>query len=156
MRIRPPELETSICDAKYHVSLTTQGRCLRTPHQLQANVREQYPNEASQQEESNATTLTSIGAIYRRQSKKIRFRQEVGRERRKISVESGAQNLEGDVGQTSIPVRRRARQIDEEVFLLASHVDEMELVMARFHRMNPQTFTGVETTADAESWLEHI
>ncbi|KZV30270.1 hypothetical protein F511_39361 [Dorcoceras hygrometricum] len=30
------------------------------------------PNEASQQEESNATTLTSIGAIYRRQSKKIR------------------------------------------------------------------------------------
>ncbi|KZV56780.1 hypothetical protein F511_36100 [Dorcoceras hygrometricum] len=31
------------------------------------------PNEASQQEESNATTLTSIGAVYRRQSKKIRF-----------------------------------------------------------------------------------
>ncbi|KZV23748.1 pentatricopeptide repeat-containing protein [Dorcoceras hygrometricum] len=51
---------------------TTQGRCLRAPHQLQANVRKQYPNEASQQEESNATTLTSIGADYRRQSKKIR------------------------------------------------------------------------------------
>ncbi|KZV39007.1 alpha-glucan water dikinase, chloroplastic-like [Dorcoceras hygrometricum] len=30
------------------------------------------PKEASQQEESNATTLTSIGAIYRRKSKKIR------------------------------------------------------------------------------------
>ncbi|KZV37601.1 protease Do-like 5, chloroplastic [Dorcoceras hygrometricum] len=29
-------------------------------------------NEASQQEESNATTLTSIGAVYHRQSKKIR------------------------------------------------------------------------------------
>ncbi|KZV53025.1 hypothetical protein F511_06192 [Dorcoceras hygrometricum] len=50
----------------------TQGRCLRTPHQLQANVRKQYPNEASQQEESNATTLALIGAVYRRQSKKIR------------------------------------------------------------------------------------
>ncbi|KZV20854.1 hypothetical protein F511_40202 [Dorcoceras hygrometricum] len=30
------------------------------------------PNEACQQKESNATTLTSIGAIYRRQSEKIR------------------------------------------------------------------------------------
>ncbi|KZV57999.1 hypothetical protein F511_44359 [Dorcoceras hygrometricum] len=52
---------------------TTEGRCLRTPQQLQANVQKQYPNEASQQEESNATTLTSIGDIYRRQSKKIRI-----------------------------------------------------------------------------------
>ncbi|KZV44398.1 translocase of chloroplast 90, chloroplastic [Dorcoceras hygrometricum] len=52
----------------------TQGRCLRTPNQLQANIRKQYPNEASQQEESNATTLTSIGAVYHRQSKKIRSR----------------------------------------------------------------------------------
>ncbi|KZV49687.1 ABC transporter B family member 4-like [Dorcoceras hygrometricum] len=30
MRIRPPELETSICDAKYHVSLST-GVKLRSP-----------------------------------------------------------------------------------------------------------------------------
>ncbi|KZV41530.1 hypothetical protein F511_34424 [Dorcoceras hygrometricum] len=52
---------------------TTQGRCLRTPHQLQASVRKQYPNEASQQEESNATTLAFVGATYRRKSKKIRF-----------------------------------------------------------------------------------
>ncbi|KZV57126.1 glutathione S-transferase APIC-like [Dorcoceras hygrometricum] len=34
--------------------------------------RKQNPNEASQQEESNATTLTSIGAVYRRYSEKIR------------------------------------------------------------------------------------
>ncbi|KZV36063.1 helicase and polymerase-containing protein TEBICHI-like [Dorcoceras hygrometricum] len=53
--------------------LTTQGRCLRTPQQLQAKVRKQYPNEAPQQEESNATTLTLVGAVYRRQSKKIRL-----------------------------------------------------------------------------------
>ncbi|KZV22413.1 hypothetical protein F511_22818 [Dorcoceras hygrometricum] len=31
------------------------------------------PNEASQQEESSATTLTSVGAVYRRQSEKIRL-----------------------------------------------------------------------------------
>ncbi|KZV20666.1 dynamin-related protein 4C-like [Dorcoceras hygrometricum] len=58
--------------ARLNSILTTQGRCLRTPHQLQANVRKQYPNEESQQEESNATTLTSIGAVYRRKSEKIR------------------------------------------------------------------------------------
>ncbi|KZV49638.1 hypothetical protein F511_08959 [Dorcoceras hygrometricum] len=52
---------------------TTEGRCLRTPHQLQANVRKVVPNEASQQEESNATTLALVGAIYHRQSKKIGF-----------------------------------------------------------------------------------
>ncbi|KZV25120.1 hypothetical protein F511_27435 [Dorcoceras hygrometricum] len=59
---------------------TTQGRCLRTPHQLQANVRKQYPNEASQQEESNATTLALVGAVYRRQSKKIRNRKQLHRQ----------------------------------------------------------------------------
>ncbi|KZV23828.1 aluminum-activated malate transporter 1-like [Dorcoceras hygrometricum] len=52
--------------------LTTQGRFLRPPHQLQANVRKAISNEASQQEEPNATTLTSIGSVYRRQSKNIR------------------------------------------------------------------------------------
>ncbi|KZV18814.1 hypothetical protein F511_31680 [Dorcoceras hygrometricum] len=31
------------------------------------------PNESSQQEESSAATLTSIGAVYRRQSERIRF-----------------------------------------------------------------------------------
>ncbi|KZV27111.1 hypothetical protein F511_37203 [Dorcoceras hygrometricum] len=52
--------------------MTTHGRCLRTPHQRQANVRKQYPNEASQQEESNATTIALDGAVYRRKSNKIR------------------------------------------------------------------------------------
>ncbi|KZV25499.1 hypothetical protein F511_07209 [Dorcoceras hygrometricum] len=45
----------------------------RTPHQLQENVQKLYPNEASQQEESNATTLALVGAAYRQQSKKIRL-----------------------------------------------------------------------------------
>ncbi|KZV43980.1 hypothetical protein F511_11172 [Dorcoceras hygrometricum] len=49
----------------------TQQKAL-TSLKLQENVRKQYPNEASQQEESNATTLTLVGAVYRRQSKKIR------------------------------------------------------------------------------------
>ncbi|KZV46732.1 hypothetical protein F511_09959 [Dorcoceras hygrometricum] len=43
-----------------------------TQAQLQANVRKQYPNEASHQEESNATTLALVRAVYRRQSKNIR------------------------------------------------------------------------------------
>ncbi|KZV49473.1 protein tipD [Dorcoceras hygrometricum] len=52
---------------------TREGRCLRTPLQLHASLQKAAPNEASQQEESSATTHTSVGAIYRRQSKKIRF-----------------------------------------------------------------------------------
>ncbi|KZV47740.1 hypothetical protein F511_11943 [Dorcoceras hygrometricum] len=49
-----------------HPTLLTQQKDL-TKHKLQANVRNQYPDKASQQEESNATTLTSIGVVYRRQ-----------------------------------------------------------------------------------------
>ncbi|KZV40182.1 mediator of RNA polymerase II transcription subunit 16 [Dorcoceras hygrometricum] len=43
------------------------SQSLKAPRKLQKAV----PNEASEQEESNATTLTSIGAAYRRQSEKI-------------------------------------------------------------------------------------
>ncbi|KZV52805.1 pentatricopeptide repeat-containing protein chloroplastic [Dorcoceras hygrometricum] len=59
-----------------------------------------------------------------------------GRTRRQILDESEAQNVGDDVEQHSIPIRRRARQVDEEVDLLASRADEMELVMAIFQRMN--------------------
>ncbi|KZV33198.1 hypothetical protein F511_18214 [Dorcoceras hygrometricum] len=79
-----------------------------------------------------------------------------GRARRQIPVESGAHNVGDDVEQHSIPMHRRARQVDEEVDLLVSRVDEMELVMARFQKMNPKTFSRVEYSDDAESWLIHI
>ncbi|KZV53436.1 hypothetical protein F511_06983 [Dorcoceras hygrometricum] len=68
-----------------------------------------------------------------------------GRATRKIPSESEAQNDE-DI-QRSIPARRRARQVDDEVDVLAARVNEMELIMARFQRMNPQTFDGDESTA---------
>ncbi|KZV33902.1 pleiotropic drug resistance protein 6-like [Dorcoceras hygrometricum] len=55
-------LDSLALSAEIH---TAQGRCLRTPHQLQVNVRKAPPNEASQQEESNATTLALVGAAYR-------------------------------------------------------------------------------------------
>ncbi|KZV34163.1 hypothetical protein F511_40794 [Dorcoceras hygrometricum] len=61
--------------ALYYPSNST-GISKQTQGRLQANVRKQYPNEESQQEESNATTLTSIGAVYRRQSEKIRFNEQ--------------------------------------------------------------------------------
>ncbi|KZV55419.1 inactive beta-amylase 9 [Dorcoceras hygrometricum] len=73
LRTRPTLFYPSISTESCEQHKTTQWRCLRTPHQLQANVRKQYPNKASQQEESNATTHTSIGAVYRWKSKKIRF-----------------------------------------------------------------------------------
>ncbi|KZT75464.1 hypothetical protein F511_47511 [Dorcoceras hygrometricum] len=56
----------------------------------------------------------------------------------------------------SVPFRRRARQVDDEVDVLAARVEEMELIMARFQCMNPQTFDGEESSSDAESWFQHI
>ncbi|KZV58604.1 hypothetical protein F511_12444 [Dorcoceras hygrometricum] len=51
--------------------------------------------------------------------------------------ESEGQN---DEDQRSIPSHRRTRQVEDEVDELAARVDDMEIVMARFQRMNPQTF----------------
>ncbi|KZV20578.1 hypothetical protein F511_30921 [Dorcoceras hygrometricum] len=73
-----------------------------------------------------------------------------GRATRQITIESEPQN---DEGERSIPVHRHVRQVDDEVDVLASRVDEMELIMTRFQRMNPQTFNGDESSSDAESWL---
>ncbi|KZV22490.1 hypothetical protein F511_19710 [Dorcoceras hygrometricum] len=60
-----------------------------------------------------------------------------GRARGKIPVESEGQNEEVD---RSIPLRRRARQVEDEVDEFPARVDDMDLVMARFQQMNPQTF----------------
>ncbi|KZV34162.1 hypothetical protein F511_40390 [Dorcoceras hygrometricum] len=76
-----------------------------------------------------------------------------GRATRQIPTVSEGQNEEGE---RSLPVRRRLGQVYDEVDVLAARVDEMELIMARFQRMNPQTFDGDESSSDAESWLQHI
>ncbi|KZV57209.1 hypothetical protein F511_38049 [Dorcoceras hygrometricum] len=71
-----------------------------------------------------------------------------GRGRGQIPEESEGQNEEVP---RSGPFRRRDRQVEDEVDELAVHVDDMELVMARFQRMNPQTFNDDEPSSDAES-----
>ncbi|KZV18950.1 hypothetical protein F511_03466 [Dorcoceras hygrometricum] len=76
-----------------------------------------------------------------------------GRGRGQIPVESEGQT-EGD--QRSFPRRGRDRQAEDEVDELAARVNDMELVMARFQRMNPQVFNGDESSADAYSWLQHV
>ncbi|KZV50216.1 hypothetical protein F511_25617 [Dorcoceras hygrometricum] len=76
-----------------------------------------------------------------------------GRATRQILAESEGQNEEI---QRSVSAHRRARKVDDEVDVLAARVDGMELIMARFQRMNPQTFDGDESSSDAESWLQHI
>ncbi|KZV26671.1 hypothetical protein F511_33532 [Dorcoceras hygrometricum] len=67
-----------------------------------------------------------------------------GRVSRKIPSESEGQNEEV---QRIIPARRRGRQIDDEVDVLAASVDDMELIMTRFQRMNPQKFDGDENVS---------
>ncbi|KZV18713.1 hypothetical protein F511_37429 [Dorcoceras hygrometricum] len=71
-----------------------------------------------------------------------------GRATRQIPAEYEGHNEEI---QRSAPVHRRARQVDDEVDVLEARVDEMELIMARFQRMNPQNFDGDESSSDAES-----
>ncbi|KZV06635.1 hypothetical protein F511_45883 [Dorcoceras hygrometricum] len=76
-----------------------------------------------------------------------------GRATRQIPTES--EGLNEDM-ERIVPVRTRARQVDDEVDMLAAHVDEMELIMVRFQRMNPQTFYGDEISSNVESCLQHI
>ncbi|KZV39250.1 hypothetical protein F511_28904 [Dorcoceras hygrometricum] len=57
-----------------------------------------------------------------------------GRGRGKFQDESGGQNEE----QRSFPSRGRGRREEEEVDDLATRVESMEIVMARFQRMSPQ------------------
>ncbi|KZV53638.1 hypothetical protein F511_16466 [Dorcoceras hygrometricum] len=63
---------------------------------------------------------------------------------KEVAKESGAPNREADVVHPSRPDRRRTRQVEAEVEQLAHQVDEVELVLDRFQRMNPLTFSGAE------------
>ncbi|KZV25560.1 hypothetical protein F511_21633 [Dorcoceras hygrometricum] len=69
-----------------------------------------------------------------------------GRGRGQFQEEFEDQNEEV---QRIVPRRGRDRKVEIEVDKLAAHVDDMELVMARFQQMNPQTFNGDEPSSDA-------
>ncbi|KZV14659.1 putative leucine-rich repeat receptor-like protein kinase [Dorcoceras hygrometricum] len=73
---------------------------------------------------------------------------------RQTGEESRAPGSDEDVEQQSIPLRRRDRH--KEVDDVTRQIGEMELVMDRFQRMNPPTFTGTEGGLMAEGWLEHM
>ncbi|KZV43256.1 hypothetical protein F511_09842 [Dorcoceras hygrometricum] len=75
----------------------------------------------------------------------------MGRGRGQFQEESEGQNEEV---QRSVPRRGCDRQVEIEVDELAARVDDMELVMARFQRMNTQMFNGDESSFDTESWLQ--
>ncbi|KZV18951.1 hypothetical protein F511_03467 [Dorcoceras hygrometricum] len=73
---------------------------------------------------------------------------------RQVYGESRAPGSDADVEQQSIPLRRRARQT--EVDDVTRQIGEMDLVLARFQRTNPPTFTGAESGLMAEGWLGHM
>ncbi|KZV38941.1 hypothetical protein F511_17017 [Dorcoceras hygrometricum] len=57
----------------------------------------------------------------------------------------------------SAPSRTRSRHDEEEeVDDLPKPVERMDVVIARFQRMNPQVFNGDESSEDADSWLRNI
>ncbi|KZV40165.1 hypothetical protein F511_29709 [Dorcoceras hygrometricum] len=75
---------------------------------------------------------------------------------RQIDGESRAPGSDEDVEQQGIPLRHRGRQAEVEVDVVTRQIGEMELVLARFQRMNPPMFIGVEAGLLAERWLEHM
>ncbi|KZV21067.1 hypothetical protein F511_12094 [Dorcoceras hygrometricum] len=57
----------------------------------------------------------------------------------------------------SAPSRTRSsRDEEEEVEVLPTPVERMDVVIARFQRMNPQVFIGDESSEDTDSWLRNI
>ncbi|KZV48845.1 hypothetical protein F511_19302 [Dorcoceras hygrometricum] len=70
---------------------------------------------------------------------------------RQVDGESRALSSDEDVEQQSVPLRRHARQTEVED--VTRQIGEMELVLARFQRMNPPTFTGAEGGMMAEGCL---
>ncbi|KZV54913.1 hypothetical protein F511_35829 [Dorcoceras hygrometricum] len=57
----------------------------------------------------------------------------------------------------SAPSRTHSRHDEEEeVGDLPTPVERMDVVIARFQRMNPQVFNGDESSEDADSWLRNI
>ncbi|KZV24836.1 hypothetical protein F511_28996 [Dorcoceras hygrometricum] len=76
-----------------------------------------------------------------------------------LDVELGQfQESEGqNEDRRSAPSRTRSsRDEEEEVEVLPTPVERMDVVIARFQRMNPQVFNGDESSEDADSWLRNI
>ncbi|KZV27756.1 hypothetical protein F511_38288 [Dorcoceras hygrometricum] len=51
---------------------------------------------------------------------------------------------------------RSSHDEEEEVEVLPTTVERMDVVIARFQRMNPQVFNGDDSSEDADSWLRNI
>ncbi|KZT76097.1 hypothetical protein F511_46878 [Dorcoceras hygrometricum] len=67
--------------------------------------------------------------------------------------ESAGQNED----RCSAPSRSSSRrEEEEEVGDLPPPVERMDVVIARFQRMNPPVFNGDESSKDADSWLRNI
>ncbi|KZV24811.1 hypothetical protein F511_29719 [Dorcoceras hygrometricum] len=73
-----------------------------------------------------------------------------GRTARRFAEESRASDSDEGIQQT-IPLRRRERQAEVED--VTRQIGEMELVLARFQRMNPPKFLGTEGGLMTEGWL---
>ncbi|KZT76888.1 hypothetical protein F511_46087 [Dorcoceras hygrometricum] len=60
------------------------------------------------------------------------------------------------IGVVLVRRTRSSRDEEEEVEVLPTPVERMDVVIARFQRMNPQVFNGDESSEDADSWLRNI
>ncbi|KZV58392.1 hypothetical protein F511_25386 [Dorcoceras hygrometricum] len=66
--------------------------------------------------------------------------------------ESGGQNED----RYSARTQTRESSEEEEVAAMAPPVERMDVVIARFQRVNPHVFNGEESSEDADSWLRNV
>ncbi|KZV54943.1 hypothetical protein F511_35667 [Dorcoceras hygrometricum] len=59
-------------------------------------------------------------------------------------------------GHVDVVQEERARKTEVDVEHLTRLIDDMELVLSRFQRMNPPTLSGAEDGVTGEEWLEHM
>ncbi|KZV47418.1 hypothetical protein F511_35797 [Dorcoceras hygrometricum] len=105
----------------------------------------EYRDATPEDDRVSQVSLLVVALTQREVPQEVMSPRRRGRGRGQIPEESKGQT-EGD--QRSFPSRGRDRQAEDEVDELAARVNDMELVMAMFQRMNPQVFNGDESSAE--------
>lgn len=80
-----------------------------------------------------------------------------GRKGKGFAQESGAQNMVDNDGvsrgRCGHPLGGAAQNVNVEIEKITRRVNDLKLVVERFHNLNPPIFCGSEENEKAESWL---
>ncbi|KZV57347.1 hypothetical protein F511_36548 [Dorcoceras hygrometricum] len=143
-----PDLIHAKCDTKIVEHKFGTARDLRSAQIIQLSLRS--PDSKIYKSSAYIAQLSTRRPA---QMSPRRGRVRVGR---KVVDESRVSDSEEEVAHPSFPLHRCVRQVEVEAEHLNRHIDDMELVLTRFQRMIPSTFTSADGGLAAEGWLEHM